>query len=111
MAKILRGVDRGHRGLTQKNRERLRPLDDPQNVRALLGIPAKLMDLAAHEHRPHAAALLAQTFPCGDDRGAGYFVGLICGCARPAALSTAMIWRKHSMPYSVNAVTPSLPRP
>ena len=55
--------------------------------------------------------LVAAMFPCGDDRGAGYFVGLICGGARPAALSSAMIWRKHSMPYSVKAVTPSLPRP
>ena len=61
MAKIMRRVDPGHRGLTPKNRERLRPLDDPHNVRALLGLPAKLMDLASRQHRPHAAALLAQT--------------------------------------------------
>jgi site-specific recombinase XerD len=61
MAKIIRRVDPGHRGLTPKNRERLRPLDDPQNVHALLGLPAKLMDLAFREHRPRAAALLAQT--------------------------------------------------
>jgi hypothetical protein len=61
MAKIIRRIDPGYRGLTPKNRERLRPLDDPQNVRALLGLPAKLMDLASGEHRPRAAALLAQT--------------------------------------------------
>jgi hypothetical protein len=61
MAKIMRRVDPGHRGLTVKNRERLRPLDDPHNVRILLGLPAKLMDLASREHRPHKAALLAQT--------------------------------------------------
>lgn len=61
MAKIIRRVDPGHRGLTPKNRQRLRPLDDPENVRALLGLPAKLMYLASHTHRPRAAALLAQT--------------------------------------------------
>jgi integrase len=61
MAKIIRRIDPGHRGLTRKNRERLRPLDDPQKVRALLDLPGKLMELASREHRPHAAALLAQT--------------------------------------------------
>src|SRR5271156_2976467 len=50
-------------------------------------------------------------FPCGDDRRAGYFVGLIWRGARPAALSSAVIWRKHSMPDSVKAVTPSSPGP
>ena len=29
-------------GLTRKNRERLRPFDDPQAVEALLGLPARL---------------------------------------------------------------------
>ena len=53
----------------------------------------------------------ADQFPCGDDRRAGYFVGLIWRGARPAALSSAVIWRKHSMPDSVKAVTPSSPGP
>ncbi len=61
MARIIRRVGPGHQGLTPKNRQRLRPLDDPENVRALLGLPAKLMHLASYEHRPRAAALLAQT--------------------------------------------------
>jgi integrase len=61
MAKILRRIERGRRGLTPKNRERLRPLDDCDNVRALLGLPAKLMDLASQQRRPYAAALMAQT--------------------------------------------------
>ena len=55
--------------------------------------------------------LYAVRFPCGDDRRAGYFVGLIWRGARPAALSSAVIWRKHSMPDSVKAVTPSSPGP
>jgi integrase len=57
---IARKVDPGRRGLTETNRSRLRPLDDPDNVQALLHLPARLMELAQREQRPHQAALLAQ---------------------------------------------------
>jgi integrase len=60
MTRIIRRIGARQQGLTPKNRARLRPLDDPQNVRALLGLPAKLMNLASRR-RPHKAALLAQT--------------------------------------------------
>jgi integrase len=36
-------VDPGRRGMTDKNRERLRPFDDPANVRALLTLPQRLV--------------------------------------------------------------------
>jgi hypothetical protein len=61
MAKIIRRIGPRQHGLTPKNRARLRPLDDPRNVRALLNLPTKLMDLASRERRLYKAALLAQT--------------------------------------------------
>ena len=61
MTRIIRRIGRRQQGLTPKNRARLRPLDDPQNVCALLGLPAKLMGLVSRERRPYKAALLAQT--------------------------------------------------
>jgi hypothetical protein len=60
MAAIIRRLDVGARGLTEKNRTRLRQLDDPQNKAALLGLPARLIELAARNPRPYAGALLAQ---------------------------------------------------
>ena len=57
----MRRLDVDRRGLTQKNRARLRQLDDPQNVAALLRLPYTLIDLAARNPRLHAAALQAQT--------------------------------------------------
>jgi hypothetical protein len=61
MGRIIRRIGPRQQGLTPKNRERLRPLDNAQNVHALLGLPAKLMSLASKEHRLYKAALLAQT--------------------------------------------------
>jgi site-specific recombinase XerD len=61
IARIMRRLDVGHRGLSQKNRSRLRQLDDPQNVTALLDLPRTLIDLAARNPRPYAGALQAQT--------------------------------------------------
>jgi integrase len=58
---IMRRLDVGRRGLTQKNRSRLRQLDDPQNAAALLRLPYTLIDVAAQNPRPHAGALQAQT--------------------------------------------------
>ena len=52
-------LDIGKRGLTKKNRSRLRPLDDPQNAAALLGLPETLIGLVRNP-RAHAGALQAQ---------------------------------------------------
>ena len=60
MTTIMRRLDIGKRGLTQTNRSRLRQLDDPQNKAALLGLPARLIELAARNPRPYAGALQAQ---------------------------------------------------
>jgi integrase len=49
------------RGLTAKNRERLRALDDRTNVRALIGLPSKLRRLAEQDQHPHRGALTMQT--------------------------------------------------
>jgi hypothetical protein len=49
------------RGMTRKNRDRLRPFDDSANVLALIELPHRLMKEAdSGKLRPHAAALLAQ---------------------------------------------------
>jgi integrase len=61
IAKLIRRIGARQQGLTQKNRARLRPLDDPEIMVALLRLPATLMNLASREQRPHKAALLAQT--------------------------------------------------
>jgi hypothetical protein len=61
MAKIIRRLDVGSRGLTEKNRTRLRQLDDTQSRDALLQLPHKLIGIAAGNPRPHAGALQAQT--------------------------------------------------
>jgi site-specific recombinase XerD len=52
----------GRRGLTAKNRERLRQFDDPRNVIALLLLPQLLMRIAeAKKLPPRLCALAAQT--------------------------------------------------
>jgi hypothetical protein len=61
MTRIIRRIGPRQQGLSPKNRARLRPLDDPQNVCALLGLPRKLTELASRERRPYKAALLVQT--------------------------------------------------
>jgi integrase len=47
-------------GLSEKNNARLLPFDDPNNVAALLNLPAKLMTLAARSRHPRDAAMQAQ---------------------------------------------------
>ncbi|MHB2168967.1 tyrosine-type recombinase/integrase [Alsobacter sp. R-9] len=44
MATVVKRLAVPQQGLTRKNRERLRPFDDPQAVDALLGLPARLRD-------------------------------------------------------------------
>lgn len=58
---IIRKIDPQQRGLTCKNRARLRPFEDSATVRAFLQLPKKLMDLAERERQPFRAARLAQT--------------------------------------------------
>jgi integrase len=49
------------KGLTRKNRDRLRPFDDPVNVQKLIELPLHLMKEAnSGKHGPRRAALLAQ---------------------------------------------------
>src|SRR5215472_13615858 len=50
-------------------------------------------------------------FPCGDHRRPSYSGALVLVGARPAARSSAMIWRRLSMPSLVKAGTPSSPTP
>jgi integrase len=50
------------KGLTRRNRDRLRPFDDPANVEALVRLPVRLMKEANSDKlKPRPAALLAQT--------------------------------------------------
>ena len=59
---IRRRLDPGPRGLTPKNRERLRQFDDPDNVRRLLLLPAALAALASRAAVPaRKEALLVQS--------------------------------------------------
>jgi integrase len=57
---IVNRLNPGRDGLTAQNNARLLPFDDPNNVAALLNLPAKLMTLAARARRRRERALLAQ---------------------------------------------------
>jgi integrase len=48
------------KGLTEKNRERLRRLRDPETQLSLLRLPRNLLEKAAHERHPVKAARLAE---------------------------------------------------
>jgi hypothetical protein len=58
---VVRRLEAPQRTLTEKNRSRLRALDDPENALALARLPGRLMELAQREHRVKRAARLAQT--------------------------------------------------
>jgi integrase len=60
MVAISRKLDVGRRGLTEKNRALLRQFDDPANVVGLLGLPLKLIGIAARNRNLRAGALQAQ---------------------------------------------------
>jgi integrase len=60
MAAIVGRLSVGRRGLTEKNRARLRQFDDPANVIALLRLPEKLMGIASRNRNPRAGALQTQ---------------------------------------------------
>jgi integrase len=62
MTAIIRRVSVKKRGMTPKNRERLRAFEDREKILALLRLPARLMrEAAASRLPPRRAALLAQT--------------------------------------------------
>jgi integrase len=60
MGSIIRRLDTNRGGLTETNRARLRPLEDPRNVTALLKLPAKLMTIAVRTPHPRLSAIQAQ---------------------------------------------------
>ncbi len=60
MAAVMRRLEVPRRGLTAKNRQRLRPLDDPKTRLALLLLPQRLLHLAGQTRQPCRAALLVQ---------------------------------------------------
>jgi integrase len=63
MATVIRRLeaDIDRPGLTEKNRTRLRQLDDPRQVRALIRLPFELIQIAIRNPKLHAGALEAQT--------------------------------------------------
>jgi integrase len=60
MAKIVRGWEKPKWGMTQVNRTRLRPFDDPDNVTALVRLPGRLVAKARRTKPARKAALLVQ---------------------------------------------------
>jgi integrase len=60
MAAVIRRLDVGNRGLTEKNRTRLRQFDGRQQAVALLRLPIELIGIAARNRKAHAGALQAQ---------------------------------------------------
>jgi integrase len=58
---LCRRLDPGKAGLTERNRARLRQLDSPANVRALVMLPQRLADAASRGSRTRARALTMQT--------------------------------------------------
>jgi len=62
MRRIVRKLSGEARGMTQKNRDRLRPLGDPTIRQDFVNLPHRLMRMAASgKLRPKRAALMAQT--------------------------------------------------
>ncbi|MBV1800660.1 tyrosine recombinase XerC [Siccirubricoccus sp. G192] len=60
IAVSVRRLNASNPGMTETNRDRLRALNNPEKVRALLNLPRKLLDLAGCTRQPWRAALLAQ---------------------------------------------------
>jgi len=62
MSKVVGRLSVKRRGMTTKNRDRLRPLEDPEICYALVSLPPQLMRKAeSGKLRPKRSALLAQT--------------------------------------------------
>ena len=60
MAGVIRRLASGRSGLTETNRSRLRPFDDPGNVAALLNLPGELMREARRHRNPKRGAVRAE---------------------------------------------------
>jgi integrase len=61
MKRIASGLAIPHRGMTAKNRDRLRPLDDPENVAAFLTLPQRLRrEVANGKRNARSKAMLSQ---------------------------------------------------
>jgi len=61
MQKVASRLSIGGRGLTAKNRERLRPFDDPQTVALFLGLPQRIRrELEKDPRAPQRKAVMAQ---------------------------------------------------
>jgi integrase len=61
MKKLVGRVSNGRRGMTAKNRARLRPLDDPETVRALLNLPQRIRaEVDKDKRAPRRGAIRAQ---------------------------------------------------
>jgi len=59
---ICHRIDPGRRGMTERNRERLLPFEDPDNVRAVLRLPERILADIPRDGRPtRAQALEVQT--------------------------------------------------
>jgi hypothetical protein len=52
MQKVASRLSTGRRGLTAKNRERLRPFDDPQTVALFLSLPRRIRREVERDPRP-----------------------------------------------------------
>jgi integrase len=62
MQKVASRLSTGRRGLTPKNRERLRPLDDPQTVARFLRLPQRIrLEVEKDRRAPKLKAVLAQS--------------------------------------------------
>ena len=61
MGAVIARLQTPGRGLTTRNRTRLRPLDDRQTALALVQLPQKLLALAERESQPKRATRLAQS--------------------------------------------------
>jgi integrase len=60
MTAVLRRIDTRKRGLTEKNRGRLRAFDSRDNLLALVRLPGRLVTIAERGAHPYQAAVLVQ---------------------------------------------------
>jgi integrase len=61
MQKVVSRLSTGRRGLTAKNRERLRPFDDPHTVAQFLGLPRRIQrEIEKDPRTPKRKAVMAQ---------------------------------------------------
>jgi integrase len=61
MHAVVKRLELPNQGMSRKNRDRLRPLEDPKRVRTLIDLPHRLMDKARRGKPTRRSALVAQT--------------------------------------------------